>query len=413
MQRVFEVQPAKFFAECGGQHCAFEFVTRQRFFDQCRGQHQQATGGVHQRVFQRGVQVQRLVGWDGPCGRRPDDNKRGFVQRGQAKRGGQLGRLVRFKSHVDGLGFLVRVFDLELGQRRAAVETPVHRLQTAVDEAAFHDALERTDLVGLVAGVHREVRVVPFTQHAQALEVLLLLCDLLGGVGAALGLHFVTAQVAAMGFFDLVLDRQAVAVPARHIDGVHALELARLDDHVLQDLVDRVAHVDLAVGVGRAVVQHELWSTGAHVAQLFVDALVVPFLDPARLTLGQVATHGEGGVGQVQGAAVVGLGGVCRLGHGNSGPSLRGSGHRNREGNTGRARQAAPGCVLDGKVCRAGFSPSKFGRGWSGGGFAHAGTHPRQKTHVRLRSPSRCRWSTRPGWCTSVRHAVCAAVPRG
>jgi hypothetical protein len=31
----------------------------------------------------------------------------------------------------------------------------------------------------------------------------------------------------------------------------------RLDDDVLEDLVDRVADVDLAVGVGRAVVQHE------------------------------------------------------------------------------------------------------------------------------------------------------------
>jgi hypothetical protein len=30
-----------------------------------------------------------------------------------------------------------------------------------------------------------------------------------------------------------------------------------LDDDVLEDLVDRVADVDVAVGVGRAVVQHE------------------------------------------------------------------------------------------------------------------------------------------------------------
>jgi hypothetical protein len=55
-----------------------------------------------------------------------------------------------------------------------------------------------------------------------------------------------------------------------------------------------VADVDLAVGVGRAVVQDELGRAAAGVAQLLVDALVFPFLGPARLALGQVAAHGEG-----------------------------------------------------------------------------------------------------------------------
>jgi hypothetical protein len=82
--------------------------------------------------------------------------------------------------------------------------------------------------------------------------------DLLGGEGAALGLHLVARQVAAVLLLDRVLDRQAVAVPARDVLRVEALELALLDDHVLEDLVDRVAHVDLAVGIGRAVVQDEL-----------------------------------------------------------------------------------------------------------------------------------------------------------
>jgi hypothetical protein len=46
--------------------------------------------------------------------------------------------------------------------------------------------------------------------------------DLLGGVGAALGLHVVAAQVAAVLLFDRVLDRQAVAVPAGHVLRVQA-----------------------------------------------------------------------------------------------------------------------------------------------------------------------------------------------
>jgi len=65
------------------------------------------------------------------------------------------------------------------------------------------------------------------------------------------------AERAAEGLLDLVLDRQAVTVPARRVARVEAGELARLDDHVFQDLVGRVTHVQGAVRVGRAVVQDE------------------------------------------------------------------------------------------------------------------------------------------------------------
>ena len=48
---------------------------------------------------------------------------------------------------------------------------------------------------------------------------------------------------------------QAVAVPARHVRRVEAQHVAGLDDEVLEDLVERRADVDLAVGVRRPVVQ--------------------------------------------------------------------------------------------------------------------------------------------------------------
>jgi hypothetical protein len=174
------------------------------------------------------------------------------------KGGGQLGGLGAQEGDVQRLRLLVGVFDFELGQRGAAVEAPVDGLEATVDVAALHDLLERADFVGFVAEVHGAVGMGPVGQHAQALEVGALAVDLFGGVDAGLGLHVVAAEVAAEGLLDLVLDGQAVAVPAGHVDGVHALELARLDDHVLEDLVDGVTDVDVAVGIRRAVVQHEL-----------------------------------------------------------------------------------------------------------------------------------------------------------
>ena len=61
----------------------------------------------------------------------------------------------------------------------------------------------------------------------------------------------------------LPLDRQAVAVPARHIGRILAEHLLRAVDDVLQDLVQRGAEMDVAVGVGRAVVQDEFLAARA------------------------------------------------------------------------------------------------------------------------------------------------------
>ncbi len=270
VQRMLEVQPGQLCALGGGDDLAIDAIALETVVDARRGQHQQALGRVDQRVFDLRAQVERLVGREGPGGGGPDDDEGGLVQLGQAEGGGQLVGLRRLEGHVHRGALAVLVFDLGLGQRRAAVEAPVHGLEAPVDEAALDQALEDAQLARFVGEVHRLVGVVPFAQHAQALEVLHLQGDLLGGVGTALGLHLVAAEVAAVQLLDLVLDRQAVAVPARHVVRVHALQLPRLDDHVLQDLVDRVAGVQRAVGIRRAVVQDELLAPGAGHAQALV-----------------------------------------------------------------------------------------------------------------------------------------------
>ena len=129
--------------------------------------------------------------------------------------------------------------------------------------------------------------------------------NLFGGEGPAFGLHLVAWQVASELLFDRILDRQAMAIPAWDVLRVESFELALLDDHVLENLVDRMAHVDLAVGIRGPVVQYEFGRPGARIAQLLVDALFIPLPGPSGLALGQVAAHGEGCFRQIQGAAVV------------------------------------------------------------------------------------------------------------
>ena len=263
VQRVLEVEATQLVAHGRGDDGAFDAIALERVFHPRLGQHQQATGRIDQCVLDVRADVERLVGGDGPRGGGPDDDEGGLVELRQAERGGQFVRLGGLKRHIDCVALLVLVLDLGLGQRRSAVEAPVHRLQAPIDKPPLHQPLEQAQLARLVRLVHGLVGVVPFAQHAQALEVLHLQGDLLGGVGAALGLHLVAAQVAAVKLFDLVFDRQAVAVPAGHVMRVQALQLPGLDDHVLQDLVDRVAGVQLAIGIRWAVVQDEFFASGA------------------------------------------------------------------------------------------------------------------------------------------------------
>ena len=68
---------------------------------------------------------------------------------------------------------------------------------------------------------------------------------------------------------------------------------------VLEDLVDHVAHVDVAVGVGRAVVQDVQRGALAGRADLLVDLLLGPVLTHLGLSLHQVRLHGEAGFRQV------------------------------------------------------------------------------------------------------------------
>ena len=270
-ERVVEFDQIELLTHRGGHDAAAELPALQALFHQRFGAEHQAFGRVHQRVDQGRVQVQRLVGRNRPSRRGPDDGKSVFFQLGQSKCLSQFVRFGAQKRHVQRVALLVRVFDLELRQRRAAVKTPINRLQAAIHKTALDHPLECADFARLVGRVHGAVGPRPIAQHAQALEVLALLADLFGGEGAAFGLHVVSRELAAVQFFNRVFDRQAVAVPAGDVLRVKTGQLARLDDHVFQNLVDRVADVQFAVGVRRPVVQDKQWCAFARNPQALVQ----------------------------------------------------------------------------------------------------------------------------------------------
>ena len=207
-----------------------------------------------------GLEGNGLVGGDGPRGGRPDDEVNRAVEVLEA--GGLGGHL---KAHEDGRARLVGVLDLSLGQRGVAVLAPVDGLVAAIDHALVEHGLEDLNVGGVVLVIERQIRVVPVAKHAKATEASLLELDVLDSELVAkladLSRGGLVELLGAELLLDLVLNRLTVAVPTGDIGNFAALHHPVTVDHVLGDLVHRVADVNRTVGVRRAVVQHELLVT--------------------------------------------------------------------------------------------------------------------------------------------------------
>ena len=250
------------------------------------------------------------------------------------------------KRHVDRGRAVVLVLHLGLGQRREARRAPVDRLQSAVHPTRADELPQLAQDVRLVPELHRPIRVAPVPQAAQPLELLPLDVDELLGVGAAQLPLLGDGHLARLGPklpVHLVLDGQPVAVPARHVGRVVAEHGSGLDDHVLQDLVQRVPHVDVAVGIRGSVVQDPARPPLPDLPQRLVQRHLLPLAQELRLPLGEVGLHGKLGLGQVQGGLVVH--GAFRLRRGTWPHTTRPlrAGHHQKTPRSGR-RQTHLGC---------------------------------------------------------------------
>ena len=189
---------------------------------------------------------------------------------------------------------MLLVFNLGLGKRGAAMDAPMHRLLALVDHPLLDEAAERSHDRRLVCRFQREVRVRPQAEPAQPLELRAHHLDVLervSGAGTSKIGHAHRALLGAELAVDPQLDRQAVAVPARDVRRVETGHAAAFDDEILQDLVERVPDMNVAVGVGRSVVEDEFWRAAPPFAQLTVEVDGVPARNSLRLNRLQVRLH--------------------------------------------------------------------------------------------------------------------------
>ena len=261
-------------------------------------------GSLHQGVALVGVEGDGQVAGQGPDGGGPDHEVELAVVIG-----GQLALVVlHLELHVHGGTGIVLVLDLGLGQGGLVVGAPVNGLEALIDIALLVHLPKHLDLLGLKAGVHGLVGVLPVGQHADALEALHLDVDILLGVVVAGGAELGDAHLLAVELLlldDGALDGHAVVIPAGDIGGVVAPHGVHTGDEVLQGLIEGVAHMQVAVGERRAVVEGEERLTLVLLQHLVVQVHIVPALEHVGLPLGQTGPHGEVGLGEIDGLIVV------------------------------------------------------------------------------------------------------------
>ncbi len=303
--------------DAGDDLMTFGADLRQHVVEQGFGENQalRPTGGVqrHHHVVELGAQGHRAVCRQRP-GRGGPDGDGDFTRAGErAGDAFQSGNVHHRKAHIDRERGLVLILYFRFRQRGRAHHAPVDRFVALHQVTVLGNLAQGADGVGFNHGIHGEVGIVPIADHTEAHEIALLALDLLGGVFAALlaeGFEIDLFTRLADLLLDIVLDGQTVAVPAGHIGRVISRQDPRLDDDVLEHLVDRVTDVNVAIGVGRAIVKNEFVATDARRAQLAVQVEPlgvgrVPFFQHVRLPLGQVGLHGETGFRQVEGRLVV------------------------------------------------------------------------------------------------------------
>ena len=240
-----------------------------------------------------------------PRCRRPDEDRDTAAGEGRHARDEiALTRRRQRKLHVDGGRRVILVLDFGFRKRGAAVDAPVDRLLALVDQPLLDEPAERAHDRRLIAEVHREVRVRPVAENAEPLKLRAHRAHEAPGVrparAAEIGdrhLALLRAELAV----HLQLDRQAVTVESGLVRRVEAGHRPRLDDEILQRLVERRAHVDVAVGVRRAVVQHELGQAAALRLNLPVQIHRGPPGERFGLGPRQARLHREFGARQVDG----------------------------------------------------------------------------------------------------------------
>ena len=182
------------------------------------------------------------------------------------------------------------------------------RFPAAVKGAVLGEAGQLAGGNPFVVVGHRQVRAVPVAKDPQPLEFLPLDVDEFGGILPALLAHlqlchfmFLRSKI----LLHLQFDRQPMAVPSRGVRGIKPAHPLAFEDDVLEDLVERMPYVNMAICVRRAIVQHVGRLSGCSRREFPIQVRLFPAIENFQFFLGEIGLHGEIGNRQIECVLVI------------------------------------------------------------------------------------------------------------
>ena len=149
---------------------------------------------------------------------------------------------------------------------------------------------------------------IPFPEDTEALELLPLNVHIFFRIFPAETAFIRLGQVIFLltqFLVDLMLDGQAVTVPAGHINAVEARHILGLDHHILDNLVECRPQMDVAVGIGGTIMQDIDFPSFRNIADLLINVYFLPHFQHLRFFFREIGSHGKVGFRKIQTVFVV------------------------------------------------------------------------------------------------------------
>ena len=187
---------------------------------------------------------------------------------------------------------------------------PVNRLEALVNDPLLIHSAENLDLLGLEAGVHSQIGVVPVADDAHTLEpvplhVHVVLGELMAGGPELRHAHLLPVELVLLD--DGGLNGHPVVVPAGNIGGIVPPHGGGAHHEVLDGLVEGVSHMEGAVGEGRAVMEGIAGLPLVFLKELMIEVHFLPTLQHSRFPCRQSRPHGKLCLRQVDGLVIIHL----------------------------------------------------------------------------------------------------------
>ena len=217
------------------------------------------------QIFVSGVDRDRQVRWNSPRGGGPDGNRALSREWSGPNRERDIDRRI----------CPLLVFDFGFCQCGLCAGAPKNWFFALVNQILFHQFGKNAKNDRFVGRIKGQVGMFPISKDAEPPKLTPLNIDVFAGIGLGSFAHFQRRK--SLRFFDdFELDRQSMTIPAGDVGRSETGHRPAFHDQVLQYFIERGAHVDIAIGKRRTVVQNEKGIVFSRFLNLLVDFFRVP-----------------------------------------------------------------------------------------------------------------------------------------